>query len=249
MIIRPGIRDGKRMIFAGPSTHKLGTCPQTAPYFCCICRIWTLEYEYACLPCSPEWASACLAEPMCQEYHGTLIPCPVSPCEGQVQCDPWAKAPIEWSTDPTLIPANQPANPGRIGMQVTFGGMRTALIDPAAELLADPNRSLRCAMLSSLPEQALFVGEDTDQDGVAEVEVRIIRNSPPTNWLMYAYALTRMGGERYRLMYFLGGGSTWRQIMEGDTVRLPNMATTSGRQGGILADPNGWAEISLDRTA
>ena len=240
----PGIRDGRRMIYAGASIRKLGTCPEPAPFFCCTCRIWTLPTEYFCMPCSAEWYHDCIAEPGCEGYPGTEIPCPTLVCDGQKNCNPWGRTALDWISTPNIAPAIQPANPGRIGVQVTFSELRTTLLDSSAELLADPNRSLRCAMLSSLPDQALFVGTDADA-----VEVQIFRKSPPTLWFLYAYALTRVGGERYRLLFFQGGGSSWRNILEGETVRIPNRATTSGNQAGILADPSGWAEIRLDRTA
>ena len=225
------------------------------PFFCCVCQAYEgmppeLVYEYTCMPCSVEWVSYCQGVSGCVAWtNESMKPCPISSCNqlGDV-CNPWGVGVRRTSTLPAQEVA-QPPNPGRLGMQVTLVGLRTTLLDPAAELLADPNRSLRCAMLSSLPDQALFVGADSDPDGVAGVEVRIYRNSPPTNWIMYAYALVRVGGQRYRLMYFLGGGSSWRRIMEGETVRVPNLATTSGNQAGILADPVGWAEIVLDRTA
>jgi hypothetical protein len=239
------------MVFDGISNRKLGTCPiESPPFFCCVCQAMG-EYEYSCMPCTPEWVHNCQSEMGCVAWtEAPMKPCPVSSCnqEGD-ECNPWGVGVRRAMTIPTQAPAVQPANPGRLGMRVTFEGLRPGLTDSAAELLADPNRTLRCAMLSSWPEQAVFVGADLDPDGVAGVEVRIYRNSPPTNWIMYAYALVRAGGERYRLMYFLGGGSSWRRIMEGETVRLPNVATTSGNQAGILADPSGWAEISLDRTA
>ena len=232
--MRPAQLDQRRLIYQGVNNRHLGACPyDESQSFCCQCYdAHTGQWFETCMSYTQEYIDICehdMGYAQCGVKAGDNPICPDFPCNLGRRA---------------FIP------PGgfKLGVRVTFSGFDNTTLDSSAELLADPNRSIRCPLVSSQPREALFVGAETDANGVAAVEVRIRRTWPVNYWIMYGYALTRVRGELYRLMFFLGGGDNWDRMLAGEAVQSPNRATVSGNQAGILAHPAGRAEIILDRS-